>query len=328
MNTRSRIVAGGLAALMLSTAAVVPLSAEPLSGAPAPVKVAVESFAPDVAADRIDVRKMGPGYEATFRRSGVTYELTLKPDGTLANIGEEVLYSPQPVSPRNDAIGDLTSMTEDLAEFAMAGDRARIEDALGGYRDGLGEVRAMLDDPSGALLAEQLGAMEAALGKGDFAGIALAATDSFKTLEQALDPNALVVPLEVSMLDYVGFRLQSLASYPSPDWAAMTAVADEANGYWNALVLRVGNKGLRDLMTSVQAGLDGSVAARDLDQLRFAAQMELDAVDLLEGHFDAAWKTGAGAATEPANADRTNATPQTADDPSSDGSSHTDPTSL
>lgn len=301
MKTSSRIIAGGLAALMLAAAATPRLHAETLSAAPAPVRMAVEAFAPDIAPDAVELRKQGIGYGANFRREGVRYDLRLAPDGVLLAVGETVVYRPQRASPRNDAIGGLASLTEDLAEFAMAGEAGRTADTIARYREGLGQVRPMFDQASATALAERLAVMEAALGRQDLGSVALAATDSFRTLEMTLDKTALVVPVEVSMLDYVGFRLQSLAAAPAADWMAMKAVVDEADGTWRTLSPQVEDKGLNDLMTSVQAGLEGSIAAQDLGQLRFAAQMELDAVDLLEHHFDLAWKTGAGAVAEPAN---------------------------
>lgn len=295
MKRTTQILAGTMAALMLTTSLSTGAFADPLASAPKPVQVTIGAQAPDVRAPDVDITRKNGLFEAGYSKDGISYELKIKPDGTLQSIGEEVTYRPMPVSDRNDAIGDVASLTEDIADFAMAGNHGAVEDALIRYRDGLGEIRGMMDEATAAGSAKSLAAIEAALAANDMSGVAIAASDSFKTLELALDKTSLTVPLEVSMLDYVGFRLKAMAGAAKPDWAAMGTVVKEADGYWSVLEPTVKDKGLRDLMTSIHQGLSGAVAAKDAGMLSFAAQMELDAVDLLEHHFVAAWKIGAGA---------------------------------
>ena len=295
MKRSTRILAGAMSALMLSTSLSTAAFAGPLSGAPKPVQMTVGAQAPDVLATDVNFTKKDGIFEAEYSKDGISYELKIKPDGTLQSIGEEVTYRPMPASDRNDAIGDIASLTEDIADFAMTGNRGAVEDALAKYRDGLGEIRGLVDDATATATAKSLATIEAALAANNMSGVAVAASDSFKTLESALDKTALTVPLEISMLDYVGFRLKAMAGAVTPDWAGIGAVVKEADGYWSVVEPMIKDKGLRDLMTSIHDGLAGAVAAKDPGRLSFAAQMELDAVDLLEHYFVAAWKTGAGA---------------------------------
>jgi hypothetical protein len=91
------------------------------------------------------------------------------------------------------------------------------------------------------------------------------------------------VPKEVSLLDYAGFKLRVLAATPRPDWQDIRRTVGEAAGWWNAINSQVSTKGLRDAFGSVMRGLDEAAKLENLPMLRFAAQIDLDLVDLLEG---------------------------------------------
>lgn len=53
-----------------------------------------------------------------------------------------------------------------------------------------------------------------------------------------------------------------------------------------AYCLKAVNKGLRDAFNSTIAGLKQAVEQKHLPMLNFAAQIDLDLVDLLESHFE------------------------------------------
>lgn len=176
------------------------------------------------------------------------------------------------------------SAAEDMIDFALAGDVGRVNEKLSELSRQVPAMRQSLGDAPAAGVEKRLAEIEAALGQGDFTGVALQANEAFRTIVEARGVTG-TVPLEVSLLDYSGFKLKTLAKAGRIDWATITAAADEASGFWSPLTDRVKDKGLRDLMNSLQEGLAQGVAEQDATQVAFAAQMLLDAVDLLEKSF-------------------------------------------
>lgn len=70
-----------------------------------------------------------------------------------------------------------------------------------------------------------------------------------------------------------------------PDWTKIGEAATESAGFWQRIGSKIKDKGLRDLMNTLNEGKKRSVEARDRMMLDFAAQLQLDAVDLLEKGF-------------------------------------------
>ena len=176
------------------------------------------------------------------------------------------------------------SAAEDMIDFALAGDPGRVEQKLVELTDQTPELRQAFGDAVAGLIETRLGNIESALAQKDLVEVALQANEAFRAIVEARGKDG-TVPLEVSLLDYSGFKLKTLSTGGTIDWAAIGSARDEASGFWNAMTDKVADKGLRDLMNSLQGGLDQGVSERDATQVRFAAQMLLDAVDLLEKAF-------------------------------------------
>jgi hypothetical protein len=105
----------------------------------------------------------------------------------------------------------------------------------------------------------------------------------FRLLIDNLQAKYLKVPKEVSLLDCAGFKLRVLAATQRPNWQDIRKTVGEAAGWWNAISSKVSEKGLRDAFDSVIRGLGDAAKLENLPMLRFAAQIDLDLVDLLEG---------------------------------------------
>ena len=185
----------------------------------------------------------------------------------------------------NDRISAAASINEDMVELALAGETSEVQEKITDLRNALSELQPALSEGTYQAVGSELNAMEAAVGNNDMVGVALAAVEAYRTLENALDRSALVAPREVSMLDYSGFKLSALTAAATPSWTMIGAAASEASGVWKALAPQVQDTGLRDLMNSIITGLEDAVDRHDVAQSRFAAQIILDAVDVLEQHF-------------------------------------------
>jgi len=117
----------------------------------------------------------------------------------------------------------------------------------------------------------------------DHHGVARSAVEIFRLLIDNLQAKDLEVPKEVSLLDYAGFKLKVLAAPPRPDWHDIRKTVGEAAAWWNAIDSKVSEKGLRDALDTAVRGLVNATKLENLPMLRFAAQIDLDLVDLLEG---------------------------------------------
>ena len=108
----------------------------------------------------------------------------------------------------------------------------------------------------------------------------------FRSLIDSLDASHLEVPKEVSLLDYVGLKVHVLTASPKPDWNAIRKTVDEGSKWWKAIESKVTDKKLRDAVATTVRGLQVAAKAENLPMVNFAAQIDLDLVDLLESAFE------------------------------------------
>lgn len=242
----------------------------------------------------VSVMETEGDYLISFSVEGVHYRLDIGAGAKLKSISETVRYSPLAESARNVALSDAASLMEDYVEAALSGDDALAAEKFAAFEATLPGLQTMLGN-SYRNLETNAAAMASAISADDLYKAEITAVENYLLLINQIDEAGMTVPLDVSRLDYVGFKLKVLGAQNMPDWGAIARTAEAATRYWNAISSDVSNKGLSDLMTSVQEGIVTTAAKQDRLALDFAAQMELDAVDLLEHYFDERYKTGAGA---------------------------------
>jgi hypothetical protein len=186
----------------------------------------------------------------------------------------------------NQVLLAASSPFEDLTEFALANDTRGIRQALKAYGDQAAAVNKVLSEAARREMASLLAAIRRGESKGDNQEVAMNSVEAYRVLVESLDPNSLVVPTQVSKLDYVGFKLKVLLAASPPDWPAVQTTVEAAGRYWHELEPRVGDKGLRDAVKTVIAGLHQATSAKNAEMAVFVAQMDLALVDLLEGYFE------------------------------------------
>jgi hypothetical protein len=201
-----------------------------------------------------------------------------------------VAATPAGVSRSNQVLLAAASPFEDLTEAALASDTRGMRQALKAYGGQAEGVNKVLSGPARQEMTSLLAAIRRAESKGDHHAVALNAVEAYRVLVESLNPNGLVVPIQVAKLDYIGFKLKVLLAASPPDWPAIQKTGEEAAGLWHALEPRVGDKGLRDAVKTVIAGLNQATGAHNAEMAVFAAQMDLALVDLLEGYFERAAK--------------------------------------
>ena len=182
----------------------------------------------------------------------------------------------------NDVLLSATSPFEDMIESALAESDSDISKTLVAADRQAGNVKTVLPASAANEFAALMEGLHGAVADKDRHEVARRAVGVFRLLVDNLQARDLKVPKEVSLLDYAGFKVRVLAATPSPDWQDVRRTVGEAAGWWNAIKSKVTEKGLRDAFDSLIRGFDDAARLENLPMLRFAAQIDLDLVDLLE----------------------------------------------
>jgi hypothetical protein len=91
--------------------------------------------------------------------------------------------------------------------------------------------------------------------------------------------------VEVSLLDYAGFKYDAFAKARPADWTQMANVVTYARDTWARLAPRVSSKGLRGAFESSLSGMDTAVREQNEVAARVAVSDQLALVDALEEQF-------------------------------------------
>lgn len=185
----------------------------------------------------------------------------------------------------NQTLLRATSPFEDMVEQALAKNPAGVKTALDTADRSAASVKGVLSASAAGQFDHRLQAMHQAARHEAYSSVAANAVEIFRLLIDNLQADGLREPREVSLLDYAGFKLHVLAAADKPDWEAMRKTVAEAAGWWTAIKPKVSDAKLRDAVNTTIRGLETAAQAENLPMLKFAAQVDLDLVDLLESHF-------------------------------------------
>lgn len=195
------------------------------------------------------------------------------------------LFGAPPKNPRNEKLLAALEPMESLSEVALDGTASKIAKSLNTAEGERRKIRPLLSAEAAARLDALFADIHAAQKKQDSVATAIAAAEIYKVVAAALDPAALAVPQEVSLLDYVGFRTKALLKAPSPDWTALAKTAQESNDYWAKIRARVTNKKLQSAMDKAQHDLASAAETKSASLCTAATRANLDLVDDLESFF-------------------------------------------
>lgn len=186
----------------------------------------------------------------------------------------------------NAILFDAMSPYEDLTEYALEQDKGAIESALHSLNDLFSELKNVLPPKTLQLLEDAAHKMVISNTNNDFAEIALVAVDSYKFISDQLDASELETPKEVVILDYVGFKIHALLKQQNISWELIAITVKEGVTQWELIKTKVSDKALYDAMDTAIDGLKIASQSQNIPMLKFAAQVDLDLVDLLEGFFE------------------------------------------
>ncbi|MEO8519766.1 MAG: hypothetical protein ABI603_00300 [Acidobacteriota bacterium] len=173
---------------------------------------------------------------------------------------------------------------ETLTETAFDAPFAELGATLATARKQAADVRTLLSPDAAGRLDALAAEIDGALQRQDRRATAIAAVESYRALVSAQDASALV-PVEVSLLDYAGFKYDAFVKARPPDWDQMANVVAYARDTWARLAPRVAAKGLRGAFESTLSGMDTAVREKNELAARLAVSDQLALVDALEEHF-------------------------------------------
>lgn len=181
------------------------------------------------------------------------------------------------------AAEDYETLTESAFDKPL-GDLAAVQAAAHEKVRGIG--RWLTADQSRRLdeLNMQLDAAQKAQ---DRSMLALAAVESFRVLVSAQDATG-KTPVEVSLLDYAGFKYDALNKARPVDWDQMAADAKFARDTWTRLSPQVRAAALNGAFDNAVTGMEKAVEQKNQAAAAIAASNELALVDLVEEYFSSA----------------------------------------
>ncbi|MEJ2656651.1 MAG: hypothetical protein P8012_05575 [Desulfobacterales bacterium] len=189
---------------------------------------------------------------------------------------------------RNDILLSAASPFEDLTEYALAANKKGMKLALKAYADQAVGVNEVVSEKTRNNIDGLIATIKKSERRGDNETIALKSVEVYRILIESLDVDSLVVPIQISLLDYAGFKFETLLHARSTNWPELKKVAEEAHRNWVAVQPRVADKALRDTVEAAVAGMYKACIEKNAEMAVFAGQIDLALVDILEGYFERA----------------------------------------
>lgn len=184
----------------------------------------------------------------------------------------------------NSALMAAAEPFEALTEQAQSATPQQLDELIADTKRARQEVDTNLPAAAQWELDKIVRRIEVARKQDNRAAIALASVEGYRTLVESAGSSG-GVPVEVSLLDYAGFRFAANIDSKTPDWTDAAQALDVADTKWKALKARVADRALRDDFTQSLSAMRDALTAKDVSAARAAATSELDLVDELERFF-------------------------------------------
>ena len=184
-----------------------------------------------------------------------------------------------------DRLASGAEIFENLTEGAAAMDAATYKKALSEFEKLYPEIYPRLPPDRKIRLDTLVTGVRNAWQKGNRGAMAIQSIEAYRLLQESIDHGGQLVPIEVSLLDYAGFKLNGLLLSTRRDWKEVARTAQEASKWWSAIGPGIADKTLREAMDHRIEGINDGAARNDPELLRFAAAMDLILVDGLEAFF-------------------------------------------
>lgn len=174
---------------------------------------------------------------------------------------------------------------ETLTETAFSASREQMNQGIDAARDAVDSVRGAVPMSIFSELNRNMAAIDAADVANRPADIAIASIENYRVLVNAV-PGSPVVPVDVSLLDYAGFRFDADAKATPVRWDDMNRVLEFARQRWSSVASKAAGAKMAPRFEVVLSGMEQAVRARNIARARSSAKAELDLVDKLEVAFE------------------------------------------
>ena len=210
-----------------------------------------------------------------------------QPTGLDTSGGNVTSSSQHPSSASSAAVRLLASAEpfEALTEGAFTNPDSKLDQMIAQGRGAVGGIRSLLSPAATRKVDELLGALQRSRADGKRADVALSSIEIYRILVSSV-PGGTKVPVDVSLLDYAGFRFQAdLKAQPSR-WNDMGDAILFANNHWEAIAPRIADKSVSMLFERALSQMAIAVEHREPKLAASAVNDELNQVDSLEAYFN------------------------------------------
>ncbi len=189
------------------------------------------------------------------------------------------------VAANQTCLYDSAEAYENLTEKSYTADAQTLADLSAEAKKQARACLASLNASDADALSARLDAVHTALHSDDRAAVARNAVEAYRIFVTAetREPNG--VPLQVSLLDYAGFRMQADLQAAEPDWADADAALSFAEQQWSEIETKITDLGLRESFAAELGHIRMAAEGRNASAAKEAVGAELDQVDLLEQYF-------------------------------------------
>lgn len=180
---------------------------------------------------------------------------------------------------------DIAEAFENLAEKASAADTQELAQLSDEAESGARACSASLSGTNAKALESRLGAVRDALRSNDRAGVARNAVEIYRIFVTAEARGPKDAPLQVSLLDYAGFRIQSDLQATPPDWADAESALLVAEQQWSEIEATISDRNLKKSFAADLERIGAAMNDQNVAAAKDAVRIELDGVDLLERYY-------------------------------------------
>ena len=189
--------------------------------------------------------------------------------------------TPPPPSARRSALIAAAERFENLTEAAFSTDPSEATRRTALATAAAASVRKGMSPDHGAGLDAALGKIGLASRTKNAVDLSLASNEAYRAVLSEAGGET-TIPLDIGLLDYVGFRIIADARDPKPRWDDVREALGYAHQRWNAVKPQIANAKAQDDFDKALIWVQEALAAKDAKSLERAANHELDLVDVLE----------------------------------------------
>jgi hypothetical protein len=190
-----------------------------------------------------------------------------------------------PAASPSDRLLAAAEPFEALTETAFTDPPNKLDQTIALGRKAVTDVRSLLDPATATRIDGLLAEVDRDRTSNKRAELALSSIEIYRSLVSSV-PAGTKVPVDVSLLDYSGFRYQADLKATPARWNDMKQAVSFAQGRWAALSPKIADKAVSEPFAATLSAMDKAVAGRDSKAAETAVTAELDQVDKLEAYFN------------------------------------------